>query len=126
MNYEFSNPLKTNELFRPILQLLALRGTLEYKFLIRSISNYIMSSYKEMKMNTVQSVNIDSLIFQVELNLDEAIEYLVFNNIINVKKSSNDEIFELTEIGRLHIQSEEPIKFYDHERNLRYILDFLP
>ena len=126
MNYEFSNPLKTNELFRPILQLLALRGTLEYKFLIRSISNYIMSSYKEMKMNTVQSVNIDNIIFQVELNLDEAIEYLVFNNIINVKKSSNDEIFELTEIGRLHIQSEEPIKFYDHERNLRYILDFLP
>tara|TARA_B110000438_G_scaffold216480_1_gene209042 strand:- start:83 stop:463 length:381 start_codon:yes stop_codon:yes gene_type:complete len=126
LNYEFSNPLKTNELFRPILQLLALRGTLEYKFLIRSISNYIMSSYKEMKMNTVQSVNIDNIIFQVELNLDEAIEYLVFNNIINVKKSSNDEIFELTEIGRLHIQSEEPIKFYDHERNLRYILDFLP
>ena len=48
------------------------------------------------------------------------------NNVDEFIKNSNDETLELTEIGKLHIQSEEPIKFYDNKRNLRYILDFLP
>lgn len=126
MNYEFSNPVKINELFRPILQLLALRDVVNFKLLIDGIADLILISFKEIDIEVTSSLNKDNIIFQVELNIEEAIEYLVFNNIVIMKKNSNDETLELTEIGKLHIQSEEPIKFYDNKRNLRYILDFLP
>ena len=126
MNYEFSNPVKINELFRPILQLLALRDVVNFKLLIDGIADLIFISFKKIDIDVTSSLNKDNIIFQVELNIEEAIEYLVFNNIVIMKKNSNDETLELTEIGKLHIQSEEPIEFYDNKRNLRYILDFLP
>jgi len=126
LNYEFSNPVKINELFRPILQLLALRDVVNFKLLIDGIADLIFISFKKIDIDVTSSLNKDNIIFQVELNIEEAIEYLVFNNIVIMKKNSNDETLELTEIGKLHIQSEEPIEFYDNKRNLRYILDFLP
>tara|TARA_B110000438_G_scaffold251246_1_gene255574 strand:+ start:299 stop:556 length:258 start_codon:yes stop_codon:yes gene_type:complete len=85
-----------------------------------------MDSYNSSSSENSSFINIENILIQVELKLYEAIDYLVFNNIINTTRSINNTEYELTEIGKLHIQTEEPIKFYDQERNLRYILDFLP
>ena len=91
MNYEFSNPVKINELFRPILQLLALRDVVNFKLLINGIADLILTSFKEIDIDVTSSLNKDNIIFQIELNIEEAIEYLVFNNIVIMKKNSNDE-----------------------------------
>ena len=139
MNFEFSNPLRINELFRPILQFLVFQNDPKdicniKKDVIRRIKN----TYKKYdpKNNILDRNSID---IQVEKIFEESIDLLISNKLINIEYpkldveiidkqviAKSDPLIYLADKAKIHIQSEESIKFINAKGETLYILDFLP
>ena len=118
MNFEFSNPIRVNELFRPILQELSFEENIEFEKLkikvIEAINKVSQSQYGTKN-------NID-LTDQVSTKIEESLNLLFMNNLIILKNKS----YSLSEKTKLHIQSLNPIKINGFSGDIEYIMDFLP
>ena len=139
MNFEFSNPLRINELFRPILQFLVVQNAPKDIFSIKKdVIKRIKNTYKKYdpKNNILDRNNID---IQVEKIFEESLDLLISNKLINIDYpkldveiidkqviAKSDPLFYLTDKAKIHIQSEESIKFINAKGETLYILDFLP
>lgn len=139
MNFEFSNPLRVNELFRPVIQYLVFQDEPKItSVIVSNIYKNIKSTYvKHDPSNDILKNN--SLKLQIEDFIDEAIDLLVSNEILvkkypkvdislscNQIKTYNNALYSLTTKAKIHIQAEEPIKFIGINGEILYILDFLP
>ncbi len=139
MNFEFSNPLRVNELFRPILQFLVFQKEPIGSIIIKeNVISRIKNTYSKYDPDN-QILNSRDIDFQVSQLLEEGLELLISNKLVSIKypeldisiikKEINvqgDPLFYLTEKARFHIQSEESIKFIGPNGETLYILDFLP
>ena len=139
MNFEFSNPLRINELFRPILQFLVVQNAPKDIFSIKKdVITRIKNTYKKYdpKNNILDRNNID---IQVEKIFEESLDLLISNKLINLEYpkldveiidkqviAKSDPLIYLTDKAKIHIQSEESIKFINAKGETLYILDFLP
>lgn len=107
-----------------------------YKLLTEKI---FLSHSQFMSAEDIKSLEANKINLQVSEILDEAIDFMLRNKILmktypelNVSLDDNyidmgeSECFELTNKAKLHIQSQEPTKFFNNEGVLLYILDFLP
>ena len=119
MNFEYSNPLRVNELFRPLLQELMVKDRINFEELNFKLILNIKNTFK--KYNNLD-FNNSKLSDQIVINIEEAINLLFFNNII--KKEEN--LYLLTDKSKLHIQSLEPIKIAGFSGDVEFIMDFLP
>ncbi|MEC9451705.1 MAG: hypothetical protein VYB79_04855 [Chloroflexota bacterium] len=139
MNFEFSNPLRVNELFRPILQFLVFKDQpIGSRIIEEDVILRIKNTYKKYdpENEILNTIDIDS---QVSELLEESIELLISNKLVAMKypkldisiiekeiKVEGEALFYLTDKARIHIQSEESIKFIGANGETLYILDFLP
>ena len=83
MNFEFSNPLRINELFRPILQFLVVQNApKDISSIKKDISKRIKNTYKKYdpKNNILDRNNID---IQVEKIFEESLDLLISYKLIN-------------------------------------------
>ena len=139
MNFEFSNPLRINELFRPILQFLVVQNApKDISSIKKDIIKRIKNTYKKYdpKNNILDRNSID---IQVQKIFEESLNLLISNKLINIEYPKLDvEIIDkqfiaksvpliyLTDKAKIHIQSEESIKFINAKGETLYILDILP
>ena len=136
MNYYFSNPIRVNELFRPVLKIL-LNELSQSEEILTKLKEMITSFHRN-KLNLGISASID-IEKQIEAVYDESIEFLLRNEIISKTYPDIDisldqnyidlginESYSLTNKAKRHIQSEEPIRFINSEGVVTFILDFLP
>ena len=119
MNFEFSNPIKVNELFRPILQEILKMENISIDELKLKLILNIKKIYE--RYESVQENNIN-LADQVLNKFDEAVNLLFFNDLIKKK----DDLYFLSDKSKYHIQSLSPIKINGFSGNVEFILDFLP
>ena len=118
MNFSFSNPIRVNELFRPILQEVSIEENIGFeKLKIKVIKN--ISS-----INQNESVNISDidLAKQVLSNFEKSLNLLFMNSLI-IKENN---LYSLTEKTKFHIQSLDPIKINGFSGDVEFIMDFLP
>ena len=119
MNFEYSNPLRVNELFRPILQELMVRDNIDLEELEHKLILNIKNTFKKYnKFDFIKSKFANQII----RNLEEAINLLFLNNLIN----KDNENYSLTDKSKIHIQSLDPIKITGFSGNVEFIMDFLP
>ena len=139
MNFEFSNPLRINELFRPILQSLVFRkGAAELDVLKEDVVLRIKNTYKKHESNN-KILSGENLNIQVGKVFQESLDLLILNKLVNLEYpkldislidkevvAKSDPLLYLSDKAKMHIQSEEPIKFISANGETLYILDFLP
>ena len=118
MNFGFSNPIRVNELFRPIIQELSLEENISFEKLKYKVSQNIN------RVNQNEPVDIigNNLNFQILDKIEESLNLLFMNNLI-VKENN---LYNLSEKTKLHIQSLDPIKINGFSGNVEFIMDFLP
>ena len=118
MNFEFSNPIRVNELFRPILQELSFEENINLeKLKIKVIKNIINMSKDQYELK-----NYIDLADQINNKIEESLNLLFMNNLI-IKKNN---FYSLSEKTKIHIQSMDPIKINGFSGNIEFIMDFLP
>ena len=118
MNFNFSNPIRVNELFRPILQELSFEENINLeKLKIKVIENIISMSKDQYELKN----DID-LTDQINNKIEESLNLLFMNNLISQKNN----FYSLSEKTKIHIQSMDPIKINGFSGNIEYIMDFLP
>ena len=139
MNFEFSNPLRINELFRPILQFLVFqKDPIGLNILKEGLILRIKNSYKKYDPNN-KILNNKNLDIQLDKIFEESLDLLISNKLVNLEYlkldisfvdkeivAKRDPLFYLSDKAKMHIQSEEPIKFINANGETLYILDFLP
>ena len=118
MNFGFSNPIRVNELFRPILQELSLEENISFE----KLKNKVLQNINRVNQNEPVDIIGNNLNFQILDKIEESLNLLFMNNLI-VKENN---LYNLSEKTKLHIQSLDPIKINGFSGNVEYIMDFLP
>ncbi len=118
MNFGFSNPIRVNELFRPILQELSLEENISFE----KLKNKVLQNIKRVNQNEPVDIIGNNLNFQILDKIEESLNLLFMNNLI-VKENN---LYNLSEKTKLHIQSLDPIKINGFSGNVEFIMDFLP
>ena len=118
MNFNFSNPIRVNELFRPILQELSFEENINLEKLKIKVTKNIISMSKDQ----YELKNDIDLTDQINNKLEESLNLLFMNNLIRQKNN----FYSLSEKTKIHIQSMDPIKINGFSGNIEYIMDFLP
>lgn len=118
MNFGFSNPIRVNELFRPILQELSLEENISFK----KLKNKVLQNINRVNQNEPVDIIGNNLNFQILDKIEESLNLLFMNNLI-VKENN---LYYLSEKTKLHIQSLDPIKINGFSGNVEFIMDFLP
>ena len=118
MNFGFSNPIKVNELFRPILQELSLEENISFE----KLKNKVLQNINRVNQNEPVDIIGNNLKFQILDKIEESLNLLFMNNLI-VKENN---LYSLSEKTKLHIQSLDPIKINGFSGNVEFIMDFLP
>jgi len=118
LNFGFSNPIRVNELFRPILQELSLEENISFE----KLKNKVLQNINRVNQNEPVDIIGNNLNFQILDKIEESLNLLFMNNLI-VKENN---LYNLSEKTKLHIQSLDPIKINGFSGNVEFILDFLP
>ena len=118
MNFGFSNPIRVNELFRPILQELSLEENISFE----KLKNNVLQNINRINQNEPVDIIGNNLNFQILDKIEESLNLLFMNNLI-VKENN---LYNLSEKTKLHIQSLDPIKINGFSGNVEFIVDFLP
>ena len=118
MNFGFSNPIRVNELFRPILQELSLEENISFE----KLKNKVSQNINRVNQNEPVDIIGNNLNFQILDKIEESLNLLFMNNLI-VKENN---LYNLSEKTKLHIQSLDPIKINGFSGNVEFIMDFLP
>ena len=118
MNFGFSNPIRVNELFRPILQELSLEENISFE----KLKNKVLQNINRVNQNEPVDIIGNNLNFQILDKIEESLNLLFMNNLI-VKENN---LYNLAEKTKLHIQSLDPIKINGFSGNVEFIMDFLP
>lgn len=118
MNFGFSNPIRVNELFRPILQELSLEENISFE----KLKNKVLQNINRVNQNEPVGIIGNNLNFQILDKIEESLNLLFMNNLI-VKENN---LYNLSEKTKLHIQSLDPIKINGFSGNVEFIMDFLP
>ena len=118
MNFEFSNPIRVNELFRPILQELSFEENIEFE----KLKIKVIEAMNKVSQGQYGIKNNIDLTDQVNTKIEESLNLLFMNNLIILKNKS----YSLSEKTKLHIQSLNPIKINGFSGDIEYIMDFLP
>ena len=118
MNFEFSNPIRVNELFRPILQELSFEENIEFE----KLKIKVIEAMNKVSQSQYWIKNNIDLTDQVNNKIEESLNLLFMNNLIILKNKS----YSLSEKTKLHIQSLNPIKINGFSGDIEYIMDFLP
>tara|TARA_B000000532_G_scaffold153120_1_gene122968 strand:- start:579 stop:935 length:357 start_codon:yes stop_codon:yes gene_type:complete len=118
LNFGFSNPIRVNELFRPILQELSLEENISFE----KLKNKVLQNIKRVNQNEPVDIIGNNLNFQILDKIEESLNLLFMNNLI-VKENN---LYNLSEKTKLHIQSLDPIKINGFSGNVEFIMDFLP
>ena len=118
MNFGFSNPIRVNELFRPILQELSLEENISFE----KLKNKVLQNINRVNQNEPVDIIGNNLNFQILDKIEESLNLLFMNNLI-VKENN---LYNLSEKSKLHIQSLDPIKINGFSGNVEFIMDFLP
>ena len=118
MNFGFSNPIRVNELFRPILQELSLEENISFE----KLKNKVLQNINRVNQNEPVDIIGNNLNFQIIDKIEESLNLLFMNNLI-VKENN---LYNLSEKSKLHIQSLDPIKINGFSGNVEFIMDFLP
>lgn len=118
MNFNFSNPIRVNELFRPILQELSFEENINLEKLKIKVTKNIISMSKDQ----YELKNDIDLTDQINNKIEESLNLLFMNNLISQK----NKFYSLSEKTKIHIQSMDPIKINGFSGNIEYIMDFLP
>ena len=118
MNFGFSNPIRVNELFRPILQELSLEENISFK----KLKNKVLQNINRVNQNEPVGIIGNNLNLQILDKIEESLNLLFMNNLI-VKENN---LYYLSEKTKLHIQSLDPIKINGFSGNVEFIMDFLP
>ena len=118
MNFGFSNPIRVNELFRPILQELSLEENISFE----KLKNKVLQNINRVNQNEPVDIIGNNLNFQILDKIEESLNLLFMNNLI-VKENN---LYKLSEKTKLHIQSLDPIKINGFSGNVEFIMDFLP
>ena len=118
MNFGFSNPIRVNELFRPILQELYLEENISFE----KLKNKVLQNINRVNQNEPVDIIGNNLNFQILDKIEESLNLLFMNNLI-VKENN---LYNLSEKTKLHIQSLDPIKINGFSGNVEFIMDFLP
>ena len=118
MNFGFSNPIRVNELFRPILQELSLEKNISFE----KLKNKVLQNINRVNQNEPVDIIGNNLNFQILDKIEESLNLLFMNNLI-VKENN---LYNLSEKTKLHIQSLDPIKINGFSGNVEFIVDFLP
>ena len=118
MNFGFSNPIRVNELFRPILQELSLEENISFE----KLKNKVLQNINRVNQNEPVDIIGNNLNFQILDKIEESLNLLFMNNLI-VKENN---LYYLSEKTKLHIQSLDPIKINGFSGNVEFIVDFLP
>ena len=118
MNFGFSNPIRVNELFRPILQELSLKENISFE----KLKNKVLQNINRVNQNEPVDIIGNNLNFQILDKIEESLNLLFMNNLI-VKENN---LYNLSEKTKLHIQSLDPIKINGFSGNVEFIMDFLP
>jgi len=118
LNFGFSNPIRVNELFRPILQELSLEENISFE----KLKNKVLQNINRVNQNEPVGIIGNNLNFQILDKIEESLNLLFMNNLI-VKENN---LYYLSEKTKLHIQSLDPIKINGFSGNVEFIMDFLP
>lgn len=118
MNFGFSNPIRVNELFRPILQELSLEENISFE----KLKNKVLQNINRVNQNEPVDIIGNNLNFQILDKIEESLNLLFMNNLI-IKENN---LYNLSEKTKLHIQSLDPIKINGFSGNVEFIMDFLP
>ena len=118
MNFGFSNPIRVNELFRPILQELSIEENISFE----KLKNKVLQNINRVNQNEPVDIIGNNLNFQILDKIEESLNLLFMNNLI-VKENN---LYNLSEKTKLHIQSLDPIKINGFSGNVEFIMDFLP
>ena len=118
MNFGFSNPIRVNELFRPILQELSLEENISFE----KLKNKVLQNINRVNQNEPVDIIGNNLKLQILDKIEESLNLLFMNNLI-VKENN---LYYLSEKTKLHIQSLDPIKINGFSGNVEFIMDFLP
>jgi len=118
LNFGFSNPIRVNELFRPILQELSLEENISFE----KLKNKVLQNINRVNQNEPVDIIGNNLKFQILDKIEESLNLLFMNNLI-VKENN---LYYLSEKTKLHIQSLDPIKINGFSGNVEFIMDFLP
>ena len=118
MNFGFSNPIRVNELFRPILQELSLEENISFE----KLKNKVLQNINRVNQNEPVGIIGNNLNLQILDKIEESLNLLFMNNLI-VKENN---LYYLSEKTKLHIQSLDPIKINGFSGNVEFIMDFLP
>jgi|TARA_A100001388_G_C28506007_1_gene373933 predicted transcriptional regulator len=118
LNFGFSNPIRVNELFRPILQELSLEENISFE----KLKNKVLQNINRVNQNEPVDIIGNNLNFQILDKIEESLNLLFMNNLI-VKENN---LYNLSEKTKLHIQSLDPIKINGFSGNVEFIMDFLP
>ena len=118
MNFGFSNPIRVNELFRPILQELSIEENISFE----KLKNKVLQNINRVNQNEPVDIIGNNLNFQILDKIEESLNLLFMNNLI-VKENN---LYNLSEKSKLHIQSLDPIKINGFSGNVEFIMDFLP
>ena len=119
MNFEFSDPIRVNELFRPILQELLLEDNINLEKLKIKLIENIKKNYKKYDSSEHNNLNVTD---QILNKMEESINILFLNDLIK----KEDDLYSLSDKAKYHIQSLDPIKISGFSGNIEFILDFLP
>ena len=118
MNFGFSNPIRVNELFRPILQELSKEENISFE----KLKIKVFENIKKVNQNEPLDIIGINLNDQIMNNIENSLNLLFMNNLI-VKENN---LYYLSEKTKLHIQSLDPIKINGFSGNVEFIMDFLP
>ena len=118
MNFGFSNPIRVNELFRPILQELSLEENISFE----KLKNKVLQNINRVNQNEPVDIIGNNLNFQILDKIEESLNLLFMNNLI-VKENN---LYYLSEKTKFHIQSLDPIKINGFSGNVEFTMDFLP
>ena len=118
MNFEFSNPIRANELFRPILQEI----TFDENINLEKLKINVIKNINKFSRDKYKLKNDIDLTDQINNKIEESLNLLFMNNLI-IKKNN---FYSLSEKTKIHIQSMDPIKINGFSGNIEFIMDFLP
>ena len=117
MNFGFSNPIRENELFRPILQDLSLEENISFE----KLKNKVLQNINRVNQNEPVDIIGNNLNFQILDKIEESLNLLFMNNLI----AKENNLYYLSEKTKFHIQSLDPIKINGFSGNVEFIMDFL-
>ena len=78
MNFGFSNPIRVNELFRPILQELSLEENISFE----KLKNKVLQNINRVNQNEPVDIIGNNLNFQILDKIEESLNLLFMNNLI--------------------------------------------